>query len=382
MNASDVIVIGGGVIGCSVAYSLAREGLSVTLLERDELPARTSGAAAGMLAPICESTGSGPFFEFGVQSLGMFPALAGELLEVSGIDPQYVPSGVLRVAGSPEEARHLRARVALLSGYGLEWLTREAALEREPQLTPEIEGALWSPREGHVYSPRLSYAYAQAAARLGVRIERRTPVAGLVRQGSRVTGVRTERVIRAESGTEAVKAEWSAGHVVLCAGAWTRFCAEWLDVRLPVEPVRGQILTLEGPPPPLHSIIWGEDAYLVPKLDGRVLAGATQERVGFDCRNTAAGVAGLLVAALRLVPALADSTFHLARAGLRPDTPDHLPIIGPVPGVEGLTVAAGHFRNGILLSPVTGRVVADWIVRGSLSPDVASFQPERFLRES
>jgi len=368
MKTSDVIVVGGGVIGTSIAYFLAREGLSVTLFERDDLAAHASGAAAGMLAPICESTGDEAFFELGVRSLTMFPELAVELKEQSGVDPQYVPSGILRVAASAEDAAELQSQAARLADFGLEWLSGPAIREREPLLADGLAGGLWSPREGHVYSPMLARAYAGAAARLGAEINTGVPVLGLIRDAEQVLGVET------------ATGKWGAGHVVLAAGLWTRYCAEWLGEQLLLEPVRGQILALDQPRPSFRSILWSGHTYLVPKLNGTVVVGATEERVGFDRRNTAAGISSLLTAAAAIVPALAGSTFRNAWAGLRPDTPDHLPVIGPVPGVRGVTLAAGHFRNGVLLSPITGRIVADWVTRRDLSPLIHSFLPERLLK--
>lgn len=369
MNTADVLIVGGGVIGCSVAYYLAREGLSVTLLERDEVAAHASGVAAGMLAPICESTGSGPFFELGVLSLGMFPELTAELRELTGLDPQYSPSGVLRVARSDEEAEHLRSQAELLADYGLQWLEASEAQEREPQLAAPIRGAVWSPREGHIHSRLFTRSLAQAAAGLGARIESGVPALGLiVTSDDRVIGVRT------------AAGDYGAGHVVLCAGAWTRLCGEWMGERLPVAPVRGQILSLEAPRPAFRSIIWGHDTYLVPRADGTVVVGATVEDAGYDCRTTAVGLATLLAAAPLLVPALADCAFREAWAGLRPGTPDGLPLIGPIPGVSDLTLASGHYRNGILLSPATGQIIADWVARHDFPRRANPFLPQRFLR--
>lgn len=367
MKTSDVIVVGGGAIGTAIAFFLAKEGLSVTLFEREDLASQASGAAAGMLAPICESTGNEAFFELGVRSLAQFPDLTAELRELSGLDPQYVPSGVLRVATSAEDAAEMQAQATRLSGWGLEWLPEAAVREREPLIADGVVGGLWSPREGHVYSPMLARAYAGAAARLGARIVIGEPVLGLIRDAEQVLGVET------------ASGHWGAGHVVLAAGLWTRYCAEWLGEQLPLEPVKGQILALEQPRPSFRSILWSGHTYLVPKLNGTVVVGATEERVGFDRRNTAAGINHLLASAASVVPALADCTFRHAWAGLRPDTPDHLPVIGPVPGVRGVTLAAGHFRNGVLLSPITGRTVADWITRRDLNPLIHPFLPERLL---
>ena len=370
MHYSDVIVVGGGVIGASVAYHAAAEGLSVTLFERGELASQASGAAAGMLAPICESPGEGPFFELALRSLERFPDLAPHLRELSGVDPQYSRSGVLRVALSPEEAIHLEEQAKRLSRFGCDWLEPAGARVRERHVCPEVFGALWSPREGHVYSPLATRAYALAATRLGARLELGTPVVGLIRDGNRVLGIRT------------ASAEWGAGHVVLCGGAWTRFCTDWVGEPLPVEPVRGQILSLETPHPPLSSIVWSEDVYLVPKANGSVVVGATEERAGFDCRPTSAGVARLLAGAHRVLPVLTECTFRHAWAGLRPDTPDHLPAIGPMPGTDGLSVAAGHFRNGVLLSPITGELIAGWIARHDLPAYAQRFLPDRLLTRS
>ncbi|MCC2671579.1 MAG: thiO [Armatimonadetes bacterium] len=367
MKTSDVIVVGGGVIGTSIAYHLAREGLAVTLFERDELASQASGAAAGMLAPICESAGDNAFSELGLRSLAMFPALVEELKELSGIDPQLVESGMLRAALSEEEAVELRRQSDPAGRFGLEWLSAEAAREREPLLTPQVHGALWSPTEGHVYSPLLAQAYAEAASRLGAAIHTGIPVLGLIRDGDHVLGVST------------ASGQWGAAHVVLAAGVWTRYCAEWLGDRLPLEPVKGQILALDLPRPAFRTILWSGHTYLVPKRNGTVVVGATEERVGFDRRITAAGIAGLISAAAEIVPALGGCTFRHAWCGLRPDTPDHLPVIGPVPGVSEVILAAGHYRNGVLLSPVTGKAVADWIVRKDLPHALHPYLPDRLL---
>lgn len=364
----DVIVVGGGVVGCAVTYFLAAAGYAVSLLERGDLASQASGAAAGMLAPICEATDDGPFFELGVRSLAMFPELVPVLRERSGIDPQFVPSGILRVAGTDEEARHLQAHASRFRTHGLEWLDAQAAREREPLLRPDLRGALWSPREAHVYSPLMTRAYAGAAASLGASLEMGVPVIELLREGDRVRGVQTPDGPR------------EAGLVILCTGAWTRFCTAWLGVPVPIEPVRGQILAVETPRPAPRSIVWGEGAYLVPKLSGQLIVGATQERAGFDCRTTAEGVARLLAAAARYLPVLAEATLRHAWAGLRPDTPDHLPLLGPLPGVEGLLLAAGHFRNGVLLSPITGELIQRLVSTGTLPPEAAPFRAERLIR--
>lgn len=361
---SDVLVVGGGVVGCAAAWFLAREGVSVTLLERDDVAAEASGAAAGMLLPYGEADREGPFLDWAERSLALFPELCAELRERSGVDPEFEPSGALHVAVDAAEAEALRGRAARFSGRGLEWLAPREARDLEPPLSARLHGALFSPREAHVRSALLAQAYAAAARTIGARIERGVACQGLRRQGGRTRGVDSSDGPR------------EAGAVLLCAGVWTPALAPFA---LPVEPVRGQILSLDNGQPPLRHLVVGGDAYLVPKRDGRVVVGATEERVGFDRRVTAAGVASLLAAAPRLVPGLADSAFRSAWAGLRPCTPDRLPLIGPVPGDPGLLVAAGHHRNGVLLSPLTGRLVADLVLGKPPPAGAAAFRPGRFV---
>lgn len=360
---ADVAIVGGGVIGCACAWFLAREGLSVTLLERDDVAARASGAAAGMLLPFGEADGEGPFLRWGARSLALFPELCAELRERSGIDPELEACGALHVAADEAGASALRDKVRRLAEHGLEWLDASAARAAEPRLGEGLLGAAFSPGESHVRSPLLTRALAAAAAELGARVESGVSVTGLLRAGSRVEGVETDAGRR------------PAGVVVLCAGAWSGGLAPFA---LPVEPLRGQILSLDGPRPPLRRMLLADDVYLVPKRDGSVAAGATVERSGFDCRVTAAGMQQLLSAAMRLAPVLAQARFRDAWAGLRPATPDGLPAIGPAPGLPGLVVATGHFRNGVLLAPVTGRLVTDLVLGKAPPEDAAVFRPDRF----
>jgi glycine oxidase len=358
----DAVVVGGGVVGCAVAFELAREGLAVLLLERGELAGEASGAAAGMLLPLGESPGPGPFLALARESLALFPALVAEVRERSGIDPEHTVSGALHVAGDPDSAARLAARARALAPFGAQWLDARETRALEPRLA-RVEGALLARAEAHVRSPLLVRALAGAAASLGARIETGTPCLRLRRAGERVVGVETP------AGPVA------AGCVVLCAGAWSPALAPF---PLPVEPVRGQILSLDSPRPALGSIVVGARCYLVPKRDGSLVVGATEERVGFDARVTAEGMAGLLAAAQDLLPALGACTFRGGWAGLRPSTPDGLPAIGAAPGAPGCLVAAGHHRNGVLLAPRTSRLVADLVLGKSLPAEAAAFAPDRF----
>jgi glycine oxidase len=354
----DAVVVGGGVIGAAVAWSLARAGLAVTLLERGELAGQASSVAAGMLAPITESPEGGTLRRAGAASLALFPALVAELRAATGIDAELVGSGCLRVAGDAAEAEALAAR----AGEDLAWLDAGEVARFAPGVGC-VHGALFCAREGHVRSPLLARAFAAGAAASGARIQTGVAVRGLLRAGARIRGVATSAGDR------------PAGLVVLCPGSFAAECAAWLPgARIPVEPVRGQIVALECAGP--RCIVWGPGAYLVPRRDGSLVVGATVERVGFDASVTAAGVESLLAAARALLPETAAARFLGASAGLRPDTPDHLPLIGPFAGADGLVLATGHYRNGVLLAPLTGQLVADGVLgKGWSEP---AFDPARF----
>ncbi len=362
----DVIVVGGGVIGCAVAFALARAGVSVLVVERDRVGAHASGASAGMLAPLTESPGEGLAQAIGLEAFELFPSLVEEIRELSGIDPGFRRSGILRLAEADEVVR-LREQAARLEGQGCEWLGAEELHKLDVRFAPELAGAVWSPHEGYVDGFLLTRAYAAAAARRGARFQPGTTVTGLRLRGSRVEGVRSSA------------GAFAAREVVLCTGAWTRLVEDWLDVSLPVEPVKGQMVALESPDPEPRFVFWGRGAYAVPR-SGVLRVGATVEREGFDVRPTAAGIGSLLNGVTRLMPCVSECGLKRAWAGLRPGTPDDLPLLGPVAGVFGLTVAAGHYRTGILLSGYTGLAVADWILTGKLPELARGLDPGRFQR--
>ena len=380
-TSADVVIVGGGIAGCASAWFLAREGLDVLVVERDALAQHASGAAAGMLAPIAEAEPGSALQQFGRASLSRFPTLCEELAARSGVDPELEPSGLLRAASSDDEAAELSRRAEQLraSGVAVEWLDAQSATSVQPTLGKELRGAMWSPAECHVRSPLLARAFAGAAESLGARLVSGASVTGLAFEGARVRGVRV---------TGALSGEVTAGAVVLAAGAWSGALAEWLAASLPpsaslpavppVEPVRGQILSLQPATTALRTIVWGGDTYLVPKRDGSVVVGATEERTGFECRVTAGGMAQLLDASTALVPSLADAAFVRGWAGLRPASPDGLPAIGTLAGIDGLVVAYGHYRNGVLLSPVTGALVRDHVLGKASEADARAFDPARF----
>jgi glycine oxidase len=367
--AQRIVIVGGGVIGCSLAYHLAGAGQQVTLLERSAVAAEASSAAAGMLSPIAESAHPDAFLDLAVAGLRVFQEDAAAIEAVSGLSIEYVLSGVLRTSNELERAGLLQSRVewAKSAGLPVRWLSRAECLKLEPALGPAVIGGLDSPEEGQVHPRRLTQALAQGAARRGAEIREGTEVHGLLLRGSTVSGVRL-------STGDAVEGDL----VLLAGGAWAAFCARG-TADVPVEPVKGQYAILRELPQPIRRVIYGEHAYLLPRPDGTIYLGATEEpEAGYEKRVTVAGVRGLLNAAAELVPALERAELAATGSGLRPGSPDRLPILGFVPGVGGLAVAAAHFRNGVLLSLITGRLLTESIVYGRTSMDLAPFAPERF----
>jgi glycine oxidase len=367
VHSREVLVVGGGVIGSALAYALAREGAAVRLLEREEIGRQASSTAAGMLAPLEEPEVDDPIRVAGLASIALLAEHIAELRELSGIDPQLEQSGILELA-LPGAAARLRRQARRLEAFDCRWLDAEEARKLEPRLANDIEGGVWSPREAHVDGLLLSRAFAGAAERRGAKIQTGVEVTGLEFDGARAVGVRTSAGLL------------GAGEVVLCAGAWTTLVAGQVGGRIPVSPVKGQVVALRSPRRPLPTILRGDGVYLVPRTNGELVVGATVEHAGFDTRTTAGAIESLLAGARRLVPALGECAFVEARAGLRPDSADHLPIVGAVPDVAGLFVASGHYRNGILLAAVTGFGLAQQILHGTRRPDLEPFDPARFAR--
>jgi glycine oxidase len=343
-----VAVVGGGIIGCAAAWELAKTGCAVTLFERGTPGAEASGAAAGLLAPLGDSTDS-TFARLALASWRLYPALTEELRELTGIDVEYVTRGTIYPLFDADDVRDAEARVAnrVEPEYGIEvWDTADVRV-REPALSGDVRGAMFVDADHWVNNQRLVIAYAQAAVGAGV----------VLRAGTAVTRVAVE--MGHARGVVADGELWEADAVVLAAGAWTGELIASFGARLPLEPRRGQMLALGHVPSVLSHCIHGDDAYLVPRPSGELLVGATAERVGFQPGVTARGIAGLLAAAIDLCPALGAL---------------------PWPDVEGLWVATGHYRNGILLAPITARLMTDWLTTGEPGVDVEEFLPTRFVR--
>jgi glycine oxidase len=354
----DAVVVGGGAIGLCCAWSIARRGGRVVVLERDAPPAGATRVAAGMLAPVGElAFGEPELLRMTLAAAERYPAFVAELEAASGVDCGFSQQGALHVALDRDEAAELR-RIHELQrslGLGAEWLAPRPCRELEPGLTPSFSGGVLAPGEGAIDPRRMTAALLAVLEAEGVEVRTGVEVREAVMEGGRLSGVRTG------SGEEL-----RAGSVVLAAGAWSGV-ADWLpqDARPPVRPVKGQILELQAldGEAPCERIVASERIYLVPRPDGRLIVGATVEERGFDTAVTAGGVHELLREAYRLLPDVAEMELVEAMAGLRPGTPDNLPLVAPG-SLEGLVLACGHYRNGILLAPLAGDTVAELIAGG------------------
>lgn len=360
-----VVIAGGGVIGCSIAWHVQKAGGEAILLERGEIAGEATGASAGMLIAPIEDTGNRAFNVLRRASLEMFPALIGEVEQASGIDVEYKVPGMIRTARSPKAARELHK--AAKKRPELEWVEPSLLRELEPSLTHDIAGATYSEGDADLNPGRLANAFAVAAERAGAEMQRGTMFTGLKKDGRRIDGV----VTNAGSVTD-------VDAVVLAAGPWTEALTLRLGARLPSPPMRGQMIAYRSKS--LRHAIWGEDGYLVPKRRGYVWVGATVEDVGFRKKTTERGLAGLRRMAGDLVPRLRQAKVVSSWAGLRPGSPDGMPVIGRFPGKKNVFLATGHFRNGVLLAPVTGALVADLVLNGRTDRRLSPFSPMRFCR--
>ena len=370
MRGFDVVIVGGGIIGGSIAFELAQEKLRVLVLDRQAPGQEASWAAAGMLSPSPENPDSIPLVPLARASLERYPEFVATVEEASGRAVGFRSKGALEVLLAGEAGRELSTLIALHHGLGLptEALRLEEALEMEPALSQQALAVALLPYEASVDNRALTEAVLAAAARQGVEIRAATPVTSLLRQGGRCSGV--------VAGGDQVSAE----HVVLAAGCFSSEI-EGVSRYAPTRPVRGQMVALRSSRVHLTRVLRSARGYIVPRDDARpqkLVAGSTLENAGFEKRVTPGGLAQILSAILELAPGLAGTEIVETWSGLRPDTPDHLPVLGPT-DVEGLVMATGHYRNGILLAPVTARLVREWLTGGSTSLPWENFSPLRFL---
>jgi glycine oxidase len=367
----DAVIVGGGVIGLCCAWRLAQRGAGVAVLDRAEPPAGATRVAAGMLAPIGElAFGEPELLRMTIAAAEGYPDFVAELEAASETGTGYARHGALHVALDRDEAAELR-RVHDLQrslGLGAEWLPPRRCRELEPGLTPSFNGGVHAPDEAAIDPRLMTAALLAVLAAAGVEVRSNTDVVAPLLAGERIEGVRTGAGEELRSAT-----------VVLASGAWSG-AEGWLpeNARPPVRPVKGQILELRSPDgeAPCERIVASERVYLVPRPDGRLIVGATTEERGFDPTVTAGGVHELLREAYRLLPEVAEMELVESMAGLRPGTPDNLPLVGPG-ALEGLFLACGHYRNGILLAPLTGEAIAALLTGDGLPDTVSAADPAR-----
>jgi glycine oxidase len=368
-NTFDVAIVGGGINGSSIAYQLSKLGKKVVILEKGTLACEASSAAAGMLAAQAEIEHDGPFFQMALKSQAMFPSIANELLEYAGIDIEFVNKGMLKIAETEELASELKDQVLFQQNWdsGIQWLDATQVREMEPALAPTVAGAMFLPNDGHVQPAKLSLAFAKAAEHFGAEIRENTEVLSFIYENDVVKGVNTS--------AGAVYCE----QVVAAAGAWASDLMKNTGINITVYPVKGECFSVKPDKPIIHTTIFSDKrCYFVPKQNGEIYIGATVVENTFDKQVTAGGISTLVEQAVKLIPQLKDAPWERVWAGLRPQTGDGIPYIGEHPDIKGLFVAAGHYRNGILLSPLTGKLAAQ-LLTGQVEDEqfLSAFRIER-----
>ena len=366
MKKFDAVIAGGGVNGGAIALELSRAGLKVSVVDRQQPGQEASWASAGIISPAPENPAMIVTVPLAKASVALYPKFVEEVEEISGKNVGWRPKGTLEALFSRDTKAELSTIIALHHGLGLkaEPLRAEDARELEPALSDELQAAVLRPEESSVDNRALTEAVLLAAKRSGAEIFSGRAAKAIWREGNRCAGLLLQN--------EKIEAKWT----IIAAGCFSA-ALEGIAKYAPVLPAKGQIVALRAEDVAIERVLWSEKIYLVPRDDGRILAGATTEHVGFDKRVTAGGIAKILSAAIELAPGLANARIEETWAGLRPDSPDHLPILGPT-DLEGLLIATGHFRSGILLTPITAKLICEWITDGCVSVDWERFSPLRF----
>jgi glycine oxidase len=371
MTSSDIVIVGGGVIGLSVAYALAREGALATVLDQGPLGQAASWAGAGIISPGAEQRATHPAVALRTLSAQLHAEWTVALRDETGIDNGYRRSGGVNVALTPEEEQALRAAAGRWRDEGItfERLAPVDLRRVEPALGPDVTAAYFIPDRAQIRNPRHLRALIEACRDRGVMLRPGVAVLGFETVGGRVTAVTT------------AEGPLPCGRVVVAAGPWSAALLGGLGLRVPTPPVKGQIVLLRGDRPLLRRIVEHGKNYLVPRDDGRILVGATEEDAGFDTRPTPPAVRDLIDEALRLCPVLAEAELERAWAGLRPGSIDARPYLGIAPGYDNLIVATGHKRAGLQLSPGSALVIADLVLdrppRIDLGPFRIGREPDR-----
>ena len=368
---ADVVIVGGGVIGLSIARELALRGArGVTVVERGEFGKEASWAAGGILAPQVEADRPDEFFELACASRDLYPVFARALENETGIDVQLDQTGTLYLGFTEDDEREMRRRFDWQTrvGFRVEWLSGEEARRLEANVSPNARCALRFPDDWQVENRRLTEALLVSNRSLGVQLIANSEVRSVRIEEGRATGV--------ETATTMI----DAMTVVIAAGAWSSEIGISMtnSPAAQIEPVRGQMLCFQTKPAFAHHVVYSSSGYLVPRRDGRCLAGSTTENVGFDKAVTDEGTVSIKSMAFEIAPALKSAAIVDSWAGFRPHAPDDLPVLGPAGDVAGLFYSTGHYRNGILLAPITAEIIADAVIDGKSSRWLEIFSPDRF----
>lgn len=364
MNSTpDILIIGGGAIGLATAIELALQNVQVTVLTRDVQEAATQ-AAAGMLAPQAEQLAPGPMLELCLRSRSLYPEWIQKLEALSGLDAQYWPCSILTPLYEKEQSEQSTSPV-LIEGSEPQWLSQSDIVQRQPGLSDEVMGGWWFPADAQVDNQALAQVLYAAAETVGVTLHTGVSVDSIEHRGDRICHINTSM------------GSWQAERYLLATGAWS---GELLPI--PVQPRKGQMVSVQAfhigaQAQPLRHVLFGTEVYLIPRRNGRILIGATNEAVGFQSHNTPLGVQTLLAAAMRLLPQLSTMTLERYWSGFRPVTPDEEPILG-TSRYQNLFLATGHYRNGILLAPVTAKMIAPLMLSDQVDPLLSSFSWQRF----
>ena len=364
-----VIVIGAGIVGLLTACRLKQQGVDVVVLEKGKVGQESSWAGAGILCPIHPWLYPDVFSELVNASLDMYGDFQHELENATQISMQRIKSGLLIPCFEDDKVKHQESALAWSEKFDwqVERLSPAQAQDIEPTLSDDINEALLWPEVHQLRNPELLKGVRLFLSQLDVPIHEKSEVSALLEDASgTVTGVKTVHGV-----------EHKADAVLLAAGSWSHSLAEQSGFTLPVHPVKGQIILLKTEPNTMKHIVKHDDAYFVPRVDGRILVGASMENVGFERSNTVSIMHDLLAATLKLVPGLKHAEIEQQWMGFRPGSPDGLPFIGPMTSKPGLWVATGHYRNGVALAPVTAKVISDWLLGTQPSIDMQAFLPER-----
>ena len=369
-NVYDAIVVGGGVNGGAIAYNLSKRGKKVLLLEKDVVVSKSSAAAAGMLGAQAELEEDGPLFQLARKSRAMFGGLEKELKELSGIDIELINKGMYKVAQSTKEETTLKRIIAMQKSVGeeAEWLTAHEMRSKEPTLSEAVIGAMHIPKDGQVSAPQLAMGFIKSATALGAVIKEYIEVHTLKIVNGVIKGVKTN------------EGDFYSESVIVAGGAWSKKLLDQTDIQLEMYPVKGECFSVTTHRPLLTGTIFSHGCYLVPKKGGRLIVGATVKPYTFNQDVTVDGISSLMEKATRLVPSILDAQWEKAWAGIRPQTGDGLPYLDEHPEINGLFIATGHFRNGILLAPITGELMADLVERKTSIEDQHHFSLNRSVK--